>query len=51
MPDDAKLEQEIEQALRSGDPEAAARAIMAHKSVSLDVARKEVHERLKNRKR
>jgi hypothetical protein len=46
-----KMEQEIEQALRSGDPEAAARAIMAHKNCSLEMARKEVHERLKARKK
>ena len=46
-----KMEQEVEAALRSGDPESAARAIMTHKNISLDAARKEVHERLTNRKR
>ncbi len=49
MADDAKMEQEIEQAFRSGDPEAAARVIMSYKNCSLVDARKEVHERLMKR--
>jgi hypothetical protein len=49
MADDAKMEAEIEQAFRTGDPEAAARVIMSHKNCSLTDARKEVHERLKAR--
>jgi DNA-binding GntR family transcriptional regulator len=51
MADDKALEQEVEQALRSGDPEGAARAIMQHRSCSLDTARKEVAERLKTRRK
>jgi hypothetical protein len=49
MADDAKFEQEVEAAFRTGDPEAAVRVIMAHKNCSLVDARKEVHDRLMKR--
>ncbi len=42
MPD--SLQTEIEQALRTGNPDDAARVIMNHKQCSLDDARKEVHK-------
>jgi len=47
MPDD--LEEKIESALRAGDIEGAARAIMEHKQIGLDAAREELHERLRQR--
>lgn len=46
-----ELQQKIESALRVGDIEGAVRAIMDHKNVGLDVARKEVHEILKARQK
>ena len=51
MADDAKLEQDIEAALRTGDPDNAARVLMTHKNISLEAARKEIFERLKQRKK
>jgi hypothetical protein len=51
MTDDAKLEQDIETALRTGDPDNAARVLMAAKKISLDEARKQIFERLKQRKK
>jgi hypothetical protein len=51
MADPAKMEQEIEAALRTGDMEGAARVYMAHKSCSLDDARKEIHRRLLERRK
>jgi len=51
MADDAKLEQDIEAALRTGDPDNAARVLMAAKNISLDEARKQIFERLKQRKK
>ena len=51
MADDKALLQEVEQALRTGDPDAAARVIMQHRNCSLDAARKEVGEILKSRRR
>ena len=47
MPDE--LEKKIESALRTGDIEGAAHAIMEHKQIGLDAARKEVHELLRRR--
>jgi len=49
MADD--LQQKIDEALRTGDPDNAARVIMEHKGVSLAEARKQVHEILKARQR
>lgn len=49
MADDKKMEQDIETALRSGNPDDAARVIMSYKNCSLDVARAEVNQRLKAR--
>jgi hypothetical protein len=42
MPDPKQLDAEIEQALRGGNPDDAARVIMNHKQCSLAEARKEV---------
>ena len=44
-----ELEQKIESALRIGDIDGAARAIMEHQKIGLDAARKEVDERLRRR--
>jgi hypothetical protein len=51
MADDAKLEQDIEAALRTGDPDNAARVLMVAKNISLDEARKQIFARLKARKK
>jgi hypothetical protein len=51
MSDDKKMDDEIEQALRGGNPDDAARVYMSYKHVSLDVARAEIHQRLKNRQK
>ena len=49
MADD--LQQQIDAALRTGDIDGAARVVMQHKGISLDEARKQVHEILKARQR
>jgi hypothetical protein len=49
MPDETQIQAEIEKALRGGNPDDAARVIMAHRSCSLDVARKEVAQILAKR--
>jgi hypothetical protein len=51
MADDKKMEDEIETALRGGNPDDAARVIMSYKNCTLDVARAEVHQRLKARQK
>jgi len=49
MPDEAQLQAEIEKALRGGNPDDAARVIMAHRNCSLADARKEVAQVLAKR--
>jgi hypothetical protein len=49
MADDKKMEAEIEQALRGGNPDDAARVFMSYRGGSLDAARAEISQRLKNR--
>jgi hypothetical protein len=46
-----QMEQAIEQALRGGNPDDAARVIMSYRNCSLDVGRREVIERLKQQAR
>jgi hypothetical protein len=46
-----QMELAIEQALRGGNPDDAARVIMTYRNCSLDVGRREVQERLKRRMR
>jgi len=51
-PDTEKqMEQAIEQALRGGNPDDAARVIMHFRNCSLDVGRAEVQQRLKKQQR
>ena len=51
MADSPQVQSEIEQALRGGNPDDAARVIMAHRNCSLADARKEVAALLAQRKR
>jgi len=46
---DPKLETDIDQALRGGNPDDAARVIMAARKCSLDEARKEISQILAKR--
>jgi hypothetical protein len=49
--DEKQLEEQVEKALRGGNPDDAARVIMTHRGCSLDVARAEVSQRLAKRAR
>ncbi len=46
---DPKMEAEIEQALRGGNPDDAARVVMTYRNCSLDAARAEIAQRLAKR--
>jgi hypothetical protein len=46
---DERLEAAIEQALRGGNPDDAARVIMSFRGCSLEVGRAEVQQRLRGR--
>jgi hypothetical protein len=46
---DERMEAAIEQALRGGNPDDAARVIMSFRGCSLDAGRAEVLERLRDR--
>jgi len=46
---DQQLEAEIEKALRGGNPDDAARVLVAHRGISLDAARAEIGQRLAKR--
>ncbi|HEY3804840.1 MAG TPA: hypothetical protein VGL61_19640 [Kofleriaceae bacterium] len=46
-----QMELAIEQALRGGNPEDAARVIMTYRNCTLDAGRREISERLKQRAR
>jgi hypothetical protein len=46
---DQRMESAVEQALRGGNPDDAARVIMSYRGCSLDAGRAEVLERLRTR--